>query len=255
MKRPAVEVEEVPEAFANEVRDLARRARRVNGPMIRALNGLGGKAEAWMAGLPAPTKAALDATARKMLTQLYLGAGQAREALPDAGRWGHRLAAAVSGAAGGSAGAASALIEIPATVMLMFGAMQRAAAEAGFDPASEEVRLICLDIFGSGAPGPGDDGVNSTFLGARLSLNSTTVQAVLARILPRFSVMLGKNLAAKAVPVIGAVAGAGVNYAFTDYYQEIARVRFGVMRLAADHGTEAVHAAFRAELARALPQE
>lgn len=249
MKKNMVEVEVPPEGMEQAVADLARRARRASGPAFRALNALGGKAEAWAAGLPEPAKAAIDQAARGLLTQLYKGAGHARGSLPDAGRWGHRLAAAASGAAGGSVGLATALVELPASVMVMFGAMQQAAEEAGFDPASEEVRLVCLDIFGSGAPGPGDDGVNSTFLGARMALNTATLQAVLSRILPAFSVMVGKALAAKAVPVLGAVAGAGINYAFTDYYQEVARVRFGIMKLEREHGTEAVHKAFRAELA------
>ncbi|WP_284162536.1 EcsC family protein [Frigidibacter sp. SD6-1] len=249
------EIDLLPEEMAREVTALARRAAKVNGPMMRALNALGGKAEAWFAGLPAPARTAFDAGSRQILTGLYTGAGQARERLPDAGAWGHKIAAAASGAAGGSVGLASAMVELPATVMVMFGAMQKAAAEAGFDPEAEEVRLICLDIFGSGAPGPGDDGVNSTFLGARLSLNSATLNAVLARVLPAFSAMLGKTLAAKAVPILGAMAGAGINYAFTDYYQEIARVRFGVMRLVKDHGEEAVHRAFRAEMARLVTAE
>ena len=47
------------------------------------------------------------------------------------------------------------------------------------------------------------------------------------------------------VPIVCAVAGAGVNYAFTDYYQEIARVRFGLRRLAIEHGEERIRQAFR----------
>ena len=249
MKKDMVEVELPPEEMERAVAELAERARRASGPAFRALNALGAKAEVWAAGLPEPARAAIDQAARGLLTQLYKGAGRARGSLPDAGRWGHRLAAAASGAAGGSVGLATALVEMPASVMVMFAAMQKAAEEAGFDPGSEEVRLVCLDIFGSGAPGPGDDGVNSTFLGARMALNTATLQAVLSRILPAFTAMVGKTLAAKAVPLLGAVAGAGINYAFTDYYQEVARVRFGIMKLEREHGREAVHKAFRAELA------
>lgn len=244
------DMELLPEALQREVADLARRARKVNGPVMTGLLGLGGQAERWMGGLPKPVRTAVDGMARGLLERLYQGAGQARLALPDTGSHGHRLAAMASGAAGGSAGLASAMVELPATVMLMFAAMQREAARAGFDPEAPEVRLACLDIFGSGRPGPGDDGINSTFLGARLTLNAASLQTVIARILPAFSAMLGKTLAGKAVPLIGAVAGAGINYAFTDYYQDVARVRFGLMRLAEDHGRERVHHAFRAEMAR-----
>jgi len=246
------DVELLPDDLQRAVADLARRARKVNGPVMSGLIGLGGQAERWMGGLPKPVRTAVDGMARGLLERLYLGAGQARLVLPDTGGHGHRLAAMASGAAGGSAGLASAVVELPATVMVMFAAMQREAANAGFDPDAPEVRLACLDIFGSGRPGPGDDGINSTFLGARLSLNAASLQAVIARVLPAFSAMLGKSLAGKAVPVIGAVAGAGLNYAFTDYYQDVARVRFGLMRLAEDHGRDRIHHAFRAEMAKGV---
>ncbi len=248
-------VDGLPGPVAQDVAALARRASRVNGPVIRLLNGLGGKAEAWMRQLPAPARSALDQGAERMLTTLYHGAGGAARLMPDAGPWGHRIAALAGGAAGGAAGLASAAVELPATVMVMFAAMQRQAAQAGFDPESEEVRLICLDLFGSGAPGTAaDDGVNSAFIGARLSMNKMTVQALVARIAPAFSAMIGKTLAAKAVPIIGAVTGAGINYVFTAYYEDLARVRFGLMRLMRDHGEEAVVRAFRQELARTLPE-
>jgi hypothetical protein len=252
MKDGDGEIDQMPEALAREVADLARRARQSDGPVIRTLLGFGGKAETWFNGLPAPARAALDGFGRTLLLRLYHGAGVARAPLPDAGRWGHRIAASLSGAAGGSAGLATAMIELPATVMLMFAAMQKVAEEEGFDPQSEEVRLACLDIFGAGRPGPKDDGINTAFLGVRLSLNATTVQALISQVLPAFSAMLGRQLASKAVPVIGAVAGAGINYAFTDYYQEVARVRFGLMRLVREHGRDRIHHAFRAEMARVM---
>lgn len=247
------ELDMIPDAVQRQVADLARRARKVNGPMMRALNSFGGKAEAWMAALPLPARQAFDNFARQTLVGLYHGAGQAKKSLPDLGSGGHKWAAALSGAAGGSAGMASAMVELPATVMLMFGAMQRAASDAGYDPDAEDIRLACIDIFGSGGPGTDDDGINTTFLGARLSLNRATLQAVIGRIAPAFSLMLGKQLAGKAVPVVGALAGAGLNFAFTDYYQDVARVRFGLMRLAEEHGRARIHHAFRAEMARNLP--
>ncbi|MCX8509654.1 MAG: EcsC family protein [Rhodobacteraceae bacterium] len=251
-KDDAQEIDLLPEAVARQVADLARRAQRLNGPLMNGLMAIGGKAEAWAAALPVPVRGTMDGMARGLLERLYTGAGQVRGHLPEAGDWGHRLAASFSGAAGGSVGLASALVELPGTVMLMFGAMQKEAARAGFDPEAPEVRLSCLDIFGAGRPGPEDDGINTTFLGARLAVNAAAVQAVIGRVLPAFSAMLGKSLAGKAVPLIGAVAGAGINYAFTDYYQQVARVRFGLMRLAEDHGAGPIHHAFRAEMAERL---
>lgn len=234
-----------PEAAAR-VGALAARARRANGPVMRTINSLGGQLEHWAARLPAPARRAVDEGAERLLMNLYQGAAGAGKLLPVRGAHTHKIAAAASGAAGGAAGIASAVVELPATVMVMFSAMQKIAAENGFDPASQEVRLTCIDIFGSGGPGREDDGVDTSFLGARLSLNGATVKALIARVAPAFSAMLGKSLASKAVPVIGAAAGAGINYAFTDYYQEIARVRFGLQRLVVEHGEAPVVAAYEA---------
>jgi len=244
------DIDLLPPDVAAAVQDLARRARGANGPIMAAMNAVGGRIEAWVARLPKPARDMLDHGAARLLTSLYHGAAGAQKALPDGGAWGHRLAAAASGAAGGAGGLASAAVELPATVMVMFSAMLRIAAENGFDPKSEEVRLTCIDIFGSGGPGTEDDGVNTTFLGSRLSVNGATLHAVIARVSPAFSAMLGKTLAGKAIPILGAVAGAGINYAFTGYYEEVARVRFGLKRLAADHGRDRIGYAFRAEMAR-----
>ena len=39
-------------------------------------------------------------------------------------------------------------------------------------------------------------------------------------------------LANVTVPILGAAAGAGINYVYTGYYQRIAEVHFGMRRLA-----------------------
>ena len=53
-------------------------------------------------------------------------------------------------------------------------------------------------------------------------------RAIIARVAPRFAAVLSQKLASQAVPVIGAMAGAGTNYAFVDYYTEMAHVHFGL---------------------------
>ena len=69
------------------------------------------------------------------------------------------------------------------------------------------------------------------FLSARVTLTGGAIHGLIARIAPRLATVLGQKLAAQAVPVIGALAGAATNYAFTSYYQEMARVYFGPARL------------------------
>ncbi|MEZ5911609.1 MAG: EcsC family protein [Paracoccaceae bacterium] len=52
----------------------------------------------------------------------------------------------MTGAAGGAGGLASALAELPVTVTMIFRAIQKVAAEHGFDPGAEDVRLECLGV-------------------------------------------------------------------------------------------------------------
>ena len=67
---------------------------------------------------------------------------------------------------------------------------------------------------------------------------------LIAQIASRFGVVVTQKLAAQAVPVIGALGGAAVNYAFIDHFQEIAPAHFTVRRLERRYGKDAVRAAY-----------
>jgi hypothetical protein len=60
----------------------------------------------------------------------------------------------------------------------------------------------------------------------------------------RFGVVVSEEVAAKAVPILGAAGGSVINVMFTGHFQELARGHFIVMRLEAAHGTEAVRRAY-----------
>jgi hypothetical protein len=60
----------------------------------------------------------------------------------------------------------------------------------------------------------------------------------------RFGVVVGQKFAAQAIPVVGALSGAAVNYAFIDHFQEIARAHFAVRRLERRYGKDAVRMAY-----------
>lgn len=246
----------LPDTMRHDIDALARRMNGAMGPAMRVLTYLGGSIENRLERLPDRVKDAIETGTGAMLEQAYHAARAVggHSAMPRTGHWAHKVAAIGSGAAGGLGGLSTALLEMPATVTLIFGAMQKIAAENGFEPVSEETRLTCLEIFGAGGPGPRDDGVNSTFLGTRIGLNGSTLNAVITRIAPRFAAVISQKLAAQIVPVLGAAAGAGVNYAFMDYYQEMARIRFGLKRLALIHGEDDVLAAFRTALVQGRKQ-
>jgi hypothetical protein len=70
------------------------------------------------------------------------------------------------------------------------------------------------------------------------------VQRIITAVAPRLAAALGQKLAAQAVPVLGAVTGAALNATFLNYYREIARIRFALLRLSETHGAEQVLASF-----------
>jgi hypothetical protein len=186
----------------------------------------------------------IEAAARAALLQSYRLAAASQGAPVLKGRVAtdraHRVLAAISGAVGGVGGLPTALAELPVATTVIFRAVQQVAALHGEDPAAEATRIEVLRVFGAGGPGTGDDGIDTTFLGARLSLTGAALHRVIAQVAPRFGLVIGQKLAAQAVPVLGAAAGAGTNWAFTRYYTEMGHVHFGLRALIRAHGEDPV---------------
>jgi hypothetical protein len=231
-----------PEA---EIARLGLRYRRANGPVMAVMNRLGGAVEDRLALMPADLRAQIEAATYAALKRGYGLAAAGRHA-PNLGPRGPMALAMVTGAVGGAGGLATALVELPVTVTVMLHAIRRAAAEEGCDPDDASTRIEALRVFASGSPLKRDDGVDTAFFGARLAVTGPALQRVLAAAAPRLAAVLGQKLMAQAVPVLGAVAGAGLNGAFTGYYREVAHVRFGLLRLAETHGAGPVLSAFAA---------
>lgn len=237
---------------ADQIAALATRHRKAGGLVMTIVNAAGTRIESRLEMLPDSVKDRIEAVAASALDRSYRLAGRTVATGPKLGERGHLALATLTGAVGGFGGLASALAELPVTVTVIFRSLQRIAAEYGYDPQDEGVRMECLQVFGSGSPLERDDGVNTSFLGARVTITGATLNGVISAVAPRFATVLGEKLAAQAVPLLGSVAGAGINYAFVSYYQEMAHVRFGLKRLAEVHGDEAVLAAFRAAAGKAI---
>jgi hypothetical protein len=229
------------DALAAEIDALARRYKRANGPVMRLMNGLGTKLEAQLDLVPEKYRGQIERVVAQALEAAYGLAGRT----PDLGERGPVVAVMASGAAGGAGGLATSIAELPVTVTLILNAIRAEARAAGFDPDDAAIRAECLQVFGAGSPLAKDDGVNTSFLTARLSITGQAVQNLITTIAPKLAAVLGQKLVAQAVPVIGAVSGAGLNAAFLTYYREIACIRFALLRLAAVHGADPVLEAFR----------
>lgn len=229
-----------------EVDRLSRRYVNAGGLGMEILVTIGGKAEQLIDHLPEAMRKRVDRITWRGLERAFDAASQSRRLMRDRGDMFNRMLSSLSGAAGGVAGLPGAVIELPLTITLLLRAILDIASEHGFDPDAEEVRAEALRVMASAGPLAEDDGTDIGLLAARLTITGQTIQGLIARVAPRLSVSLAQKLGAQAVPVLGAVAGASINYTFTSYYQELARVNFGLMRLAQETGLprEALHEAF-----------
>lgn len=240
-----------------QIAALADRQRRANGMLMQAINFVGGQVEDGLKLLPKGTRDRIDEVARLALRQSYDLASKSRGGIGQnigSDRI-HKLMAALSGAVGGFGGLPTAIAELPVATTVIFRAVHHVAIEYGEDPHAAETRLECLAVFGAGGPTDADDEIDISFVGARLSISGAAVNGLISKVAPKFATMLSQKLATQAVPVLGAAAGAGTNYAFVDYYVAMAHVHFGLRRLARTHGDEAVAEEFHRVLAAArLPQ-
>ncbi|MFD1344390.1 EcsC family protein [Litorisediminicola beolgyonensis] len=219
-----------------DIAELARRHRAASGVGIQILNIVGGQAENLLERLPDRVKDRLEEATTRALEVALRAAAQSRSVVPDQKGWLNTALTTAMGAAGGAGGLPTALAELPVTTTVLLRAIQGIAAEHGFDPDDPEVQKECLAVFGSAGPLASDDGADMAFLTARVTLTGATVHGLLARIAPRLATVMGQKLATQTIPVIGAAAGAATNYAYTSYYQEMARVHFGLKRLEARSG-------------------
>jgi len=234
------------DAARKDIAALARRQHKANGLLMKAVTFVGGQVEDTIKLLPKKTRAQLDDAAKNALVQSYGIASRTRSGgggVLKSDRM-HKVMASVSGAIGGVGGLPTALVELPVATTMIFRAVQSVAEEYGEDPASAETRVQCLAVFGSGGPGDQDDGIDTSFFGARLGITGAAVNGLISKVAPRFATILSQKLASQAVPILGAAAGAGTNYAFMQYYVEMAHVHFGLRKLARDYDDEAVAAEF-----------
>jgi EcsC protein family len=231
------------EDLAPQIAALARRYSRANGPVIALMNRLGNRIEEALTALPPGFRTRIEAATDQALHRAF-GLALLGRHVPATGPRGTQVLAVLSGAAGGFGGLATSLAELPVTITVFLHAIARAAEAEGFDPSSPDIAAECLRIFAAGSPLADDDGVNTSFLSARLTLTGPALQGLIGAVAPALAAALTRKLAAQAVPVLGAVSGAAMNAAYLQYYRELAAIRFALLRLGALHGSERVVADF-----------
>jgi hypothetical protein len=171
----------------------------------------------------------------------------------------HRALATASGAAGGAFGLATLPIELPVSTIIMLRSIAEIARSEGENLSDSESVLSCLQVFALGGPASSADASESGYFVLRGMLAKSITEAarfiaergvieegapVLVRfvtlVASRFGVVVTQKVAAQALPVVGALGGAAVNYAFIQHFQETARGHFTVRRLERVYGKNVV---------------
>lgn len=235
----------------SELVSLARRHRKAGGVGLQVLALFGGQTENLLERLPDKVKDQLEEVTTQALRGAMRAAAGSRTLLPDQKPWLNTAVTTAMGAVGGAGGVPTSMAELPITTTVLLRVIQGVAVEHGFDPRDPHVEKACLTVFASAGPLNDDDNVDLGFLAARVTLSGASLQGVILTIAPRLAAILGQKLAAQAVPVLGAAVGAATNYAYTSYYQEMAQIQFGLMRLSEQTGqpTEFLVQRLKAEIA------
>lgn len=184
-----------------------------------------------------------------------------------------KLMSGLAGGLSGFVGFAALPVELPITTTNILRSIADIARAEGEDMSTREAQLACLEVFALGQHSTQFFGAETGYYATRALLAKATgdmVASLLQRgvaeesaslfmrfiteIAARFSLVVLERAAASAVPVIGALGGASINWVFTDYFQQLARGHFAIRRLERRYGTEPVQAWYR-EVVRRLAQK
>ena len=176
----------------------------------------------------------------------------------------HTAVVTTSGGIGGFFGGWALGAELPFSTTVMLRAIAEIAAMFGEDLSLQDSRFECLGVFSFGSPSKTDDAADSAYYAARVGLaaiirdlaksfvgkSATDVGALLSaggsplvaqligQIASRFNIVVSQKAVAQALPIVGAVGGAGLNMVFADHFTKVAVMHFGMRSLERKHGQQ-----------------
>ncbi len=225
----------------------------------RILGSLGGSASEFILDkFGIDLKEKTNEISEKILWSMHSGVtiGMDGESKSEPWNWFHKMVAVASGAGAGFVGAPGLLWDLPITTgVIMRSVAEIARSYPGENLESDDTKRACIQVFAFGGPEDDDDDSDTGYWAVRSSLSHGAIELVIKQVASRFSVALSEKMIAQAVPIAGSMAGAGLNYAFIDYYQQMARVHYAIRsveRRVADPST--VRACFGA-IAREIKNE
>jgi len=186
----------------------------------------------------------------------------------------HKVAATISGVAGGMFGAPALVAELPITTVIILRSIADIARSKGENLNDPAVRLACIEVFalGSGgrdAPAEAVDQmrqgaeaeagfIRASYFVARAAMaqqvtaaaevltrgtaagGATALTRLIATVAQRFGIAVSEKAAAQAIPIVGAVGGGLINALFVDHFQNTADAHFTVRKLEREYGADVV---------------
>jgi hypothetical protein len=175
----------------------------------------------------------------------------------------HKVLVGTSGGIGGAFGLAALPVELPLSTAIMLRSIADIARSEGHDLSNIETKLACLEVFALDGKEQSVEGAQSAYWATRAAMSQTLTEAasylaskgavretapaiarLISQIAARFGGVVSEEVAAKALPVLGAAGGGIINVMFISHFQDMARGHFIVKRLESDHGQERVRAAY-----------
>ncbi|MCC5875288.1 MAG: EcsC family protein, partial [Candidatus Sumerlaeia bacterium] len=176
------------------------------------------------------------------------------------------------GAWGGGVGAfglGALAVELPISTTIMLRSIADIARSEGEDLRHIDARLSCIQVFALGGATESDDAMESSYWASRAAMGKLVTEAarhvaekgvskagapplvrLVSAVAARFQIPLTQKVAAQAIPLVGAVGGAGINLLFIDHFQDMARGHYTVRRFERTHGIEETRAQYGIILAR-----
>lgn len=237
------------------------------GLTARLANVLGAPIEKGFAVLPADWADTVQKAVRNALfrgLELAVSTIRPRRGL-GASEFLHKVLVGASGGVGGAFGLPALVVELPISTTIMLRSIAEIARTEGHNLNEIETKLSCLEVFALGGRTAGDDAAEGAYWAVRAALGRAVTEAasyfaekglleksapavvrLISAIASRFGVVVSEQVAAKALPIVGAAGGSLVNVLFMDHFQSMARGHFIVRRLEKKYGAEAVRDVYQA---------
>ncbi len=230
----------------------------------RLANMIGKPVELLGRTLPAGASQAIaTATTKSLGAALKVALLTIRSGSQESSQMLHRALVVASGAAGGAFGILSLPLELPVSTIIILRSILDIARSEGENLSDPETSLSCIEVFGLGGRTETDDAAESGYFVVRGAFAKSVTEAarfiaergiveegspvlvrLITQIASRFGFVVSQKAAAQTIPVIGALGGAAINYAFIDHFQSVARGHFTVRRLERKYGKDIVFNAY-----------